>query len=150
MTLSGAKGASADTYTSHLVLVREPILRMPTIAIHLERTQNDKFFYNPETQQVPILALASKELNKTLLGDANGSATAGEVSFAEPLDITSHHSPVLLHTVARQLSHELGEEVTPAQIHDFELSLFDVQPATIGGALVRPPLAPSFTLSLVD
>ena len=139
VTLSGAKGASADTYTSHLVLVREPILRMPTIAIHLERTQNDKFFYNPETQQVPILALASKELNKTLLGDAAGSAT--EVSFADPLDITSHHSPVLLHTVARQLSDELGEEVTPAQIHDFELSLFEVQPATIGGALVRPPLA---------
>ncbi|GAA5934170.1 hypothetical protein JCM3775_006925 [Rhodotorula graminis] len=135
VTLSGAKGASADTYTSHLVLVREPILRMPTIAIHLERTQNDKFFYNPETQQVPILALASKELNKTLLGDNGGSATAGEVSFADPLDITSHHSPVLLHTVARQLSAELGEEVTPAQIHDFELSLFDVQPATIGGAL---------------
>ncbi|TNY21345.1 peptidase M18 [Rhodotorula diobovata] len=134
VTLAGAKGASADTYTSHLVTVRQPILRMPTIAIHLERTQNDKFYYNPETQQVPILALASKELNRTLLGD-EGAKSAAEVSFADPLDITSHHSPVLLHTVAQQLSEELGEEVKPSQIHDFELSLFDVQPATIGGAL---------------
>ncbi|BGP36870.1 hypothetical protein JCM10449v2_000772 [Rhodotorula kratochvilovae] len=132
VTVSGAKGASADTYTSHLVLVREPILRMPTIAIHLDRTQNDKFHYNPETQQVPILALASKELNKAFVEENNSSA---EVSFADPLDITSHHSPVLLHTIARKLGEDLGEQVTPAQIHDFELSLFDVQPATVGGAL---------------
>lgn len=36
-----------DTFSTHLVQIREPILRMPTVAIHLERTQNDKFHYNP-------------------------------------------------------------------------------------------------------
>lgn len=132
VTLSGAKGAS--DYTSHLVQIDEPILRMPTLAIHLARDQNEKFHYNSETQQVPILSLANKELNRAFVEDNKSSA---EVSFADPLDISSHHSPVLLHTVARKLSDELGEQVTPAQIHDFELSLFDVQPATIGGALVR-------------
>ncbi|GAA5862791.1 hypothetical protein JCM8547_006546 [Rhodosporidiobolus lusitaniae] len=131
--VSGAKGASSSTYTSHLVHVPQPILRMPTIAIHLDRTQNDKFAYNPETQQVPILALASKELNKAF-AEENSNGVEG-VSFADPLDITSHHHPVLLHTVARELSEQLKEQVTPAQLHDFELSLFDAQPATVGGAL---------------
>jgi aspartyl aminopeptidase len=106
---------------------------MPTIAIHLDRNQNEKFFYNTETQQVPILALASKELNRAFVEENNSSA---EVSFADPLDISSHHHPVLLHTVARALSEQTGEAITPAQLHDFELSLFDAQPATIGGALV--------------
>ncbi|GAA6043536.1 hypothetical protein JCM8097_001209 [Rhodosporidiobolus ruineniae] len=132
VTLSGIGGASSTTYTNHLVHVKEPILRMPTVAIHLDRTQNDNFHYNPETQQVPVLALASKELNKAF-ADENKSST--EVSFADPLDISSHHHPVLLHTLARQLSEELGEQITPQAIHDFELSLYDTNPPTIGGAL---------------
>ena len=89
MTLSGTKAASATGgYSSHLVLHREPILRMPTIAIHLERTQNEKTAYNPETQMVPILALASKELNASF---NEGTSTTAEVSFSDPLSITSHH-----------------------------------------------------------
>lgn len=40
-----------------------------------------------------------------------------------------------MHTLSNALSTELGEEVAPSQIHDFELSLFDVQPSAIGGAL---------------
>lgn len=81
------------------------------------------------------MALASKELNRAFVEENNSSA---EVSFADPLDISSHHHPILLHTLARELSEQIGEQITPAQIHDFELSLFDCQPATIGGALVRP------------
>lgn len=135
VTLAGRVTVSkgSDKYSSLLVRIGEPILRMPTIAIHLERTQNEKFHYNTETQQVPILALASKELNRAFVEENNSSA---EVSFADPLDISSHHHPVLLHTLARALSEQIGEAVTPAQLHDFELSLFDAQPATIGGALV--------------
>ncbi|KAL7337566.1 peptidase M18 [Rhodotorula toruloides] len=43
VTLAGAAGKAKQEYSSHLVHVRNPIMRMPTIAIHLERTQNDKF-----------------------------------------------------------------------------------------------------------
>ncbi|GAA6046689.1 hypothetical protein NBRC10513_001524 [Rhodotorula toruloides] len=139
VTLAGAAGKAQQEYSSHLVHVRNPIMRMPTIAIHLERTQNDKFHYNPETQQVPIVALASKELNRAFVEENNSSA---EVSFADPLDISSHHHPILLHTLARELSEQIGEQITPAQIHDFELSLFDCQPATIGGALNEFIFAP--------
>ncbi|GAA5872530.1 hypothetical protein JCM16303_004550 [Sporobolomyces ruberrimus] len=137
--VSGAKGAAKDSYSSHLVKVDRPILRIPTLAIHLDRTVNDKLAYNPETQMVPILALASKELNKSFVEENNSSA---EVSFAEPLDITSHHHPILLHILAQNLSESTGESIAPSQIHDFELSLYDTQPATIGGALSEFIFAP--------
>ena len=108
---------------------------MPTIAIHLDRTQNEKFAYNPETAQVPILAMASSALNEPFTAIDSGSTA---VSFTDPLSVTSHHHPILLHKVARSLTESLSEQVSPTQIHDFELSLYDVQPSTLGGALVCP------------
>lgn len=128
VVVSGAAGAAEGSYSSHLVLNREPILRMPTIAIHLDRTQNEKLYYNPETQQVPILALASSALNEPFVSKQTPST-------ADPLSISAHHHPILLHTVAKSLSESLGEDIVPSQIHDFELSLFDTQLSTIGGAL---------------
>jgi len=104
--------------------IDKPILRMPTLAIHLDRTVNDKLAYNPETQMVPILALASKELSKAFVDENRSSA---EVSFADPLDITSHHHPILLHLIAQNLSESTGESIAPHQIHDFELSLYDTR-----------------------
>lgn len=128
VVLSGTSKAAEGEYSTHLVLHREPILRMPTVAIHLDRTQNEKFHYNPETQQVPIIAMASKALNATL-------EDSSAIKFDDPLAITSHHHPILMHTIAKALTKSMGEEVQPSQIHDFELSLFDTQLSTIGGAL---------------
>lgn len=124
--LSGTSGAAPGEYTSHLFHHKAPILRMPSVAIHLNRTQNDNYHYNPETQQVPIIAIAAaaKEFNKKI-----------DVEFNDALDISSHHSPIFLHTVAAALSDEIGEPVSVEQIHDFEISLYDTQPAAIGGAL---------------
>lgn len=58
-------------------------------------------------------------------------------SDSQRADLLSLIAAILMHTIAKALTEELGEEVAPAQIHDFELSLFDVQPSAIGGALVR-------------
>ena len=63
---------------------------------------------------VPILALANSALN------AKASATDG----AKPA-----HSPVLLQLVADHLSLQ-----SVSEIENFDLSLFDIQPAVIGGA----------------
>ena len=118
--MSGLNGRGGE-FSSHLVKLDKPVLRIPTLAIHLDRTVNDKLAYNPETQMVPILALASKELNKQFDNDSTSAA----VSFKDPLDITSHHHPILLHLVADKLTEQTGERVAPSQIHDFELSLYD-------------------------
>jgi aspartyl aminopeptidase len=45
-----------------LVKVDRPILRVPTLAIHLDRQEN--FQFNKETQLFPIAGLVSAELNR--------------------------------------------------------------------------------------
>lgn len=89
-------------------------LRIPTVAIHLDRTQNEKTHYNTEQQLVPILGLASSMLNAPAL--PSGGAT-------------DRHTPLLLQTVAEHLQLQSLE-----QIEDFDLRLFDTQAACLGGA----------------
>lgn len=109
ITSSGS--GSSKTYHNHLVTLNKPILRIPTIAIHLDRTQNEKTHYNTEQQLVPILGLASSILN------------------GQDMPSSDRHTPMLL----RVLTDHLGL-ASPEEIEDFDLRLFDVQPATLMGA----------------
>ncbi|KAI8385029.1 peptidase M18 [Radiomyces spectabilis] len=103
------------TFKHTLVKVDRPLLRIPTLAIHLDRTANDGFNFNKETQLAPILATATKSA-------LNGFDKAGD-SEAEAL-----HHPLLVHVLADEM------KVKPRQIRDFELALYDTQKSTIGGA----------------
>ncbi|CAG8745095.1 1012_t:CDS:2, partial [Acaulospora morrowiae] len=94
-----------------LVRVRRPILRVPTLAIHLDRNVNEGFKFNKETHLTPLIATATKELEGT--ND----------------DKTLKHHPTLLNV----LVNELGVK-TVEQIRDFELCLYDTHPSTVGGA----------------
>ncbi|RKP10574.1 peptidase M18 [Thamnocephalis sphaerospora] len=107
------------TYTHHLVQVDKPILRVPSLAIHLERGANDAFKFNAETHLTPILSLVNQKLNAT----AEKSATS-----TTPVSEAARHSSVLVNLLAKQL------DVDAAQLRDMELCLYDVQPATLGGA----------------
>lgn len=114
--------ASPDgTYQSQLIKVNKPILRIPTLAIHLDRTVNDAFKFNKETHMTPVLGtLAAAELNKP-------SKQAKQES-TKLLSMTERHHPALLDLIASELKLD-----SAAQIHDFELVLYDTQPACLGG-----------------
>ncbi|KAH7887840.1 peptidase M18 [Phlebopus sp. FC_14] len=105
------------TFQSKLVKVDRPLLRIPTLAIHLDRDTNNSFKFNQESEFVPVLGLIEKELNaeaKTLDNDVASS-------------IQANHHPALLAILASELS------VAPEEIHDFELHLYDTQPSVLGG-----------------
>ena len=107
--------------------MRKPLVRIPTVAIHLDRTQNEAMKYNQETGMQAILGLIDAQVN----------AEAGQASASGSTAITANHHPRLLELVAKELSASgsaAGTQVQVADIHDFELSLFDVQPPTLGGA----------------
>jgi aspartyl aminopeptidase len=100
-----------DTYQSRLVRIDRPILRIPTLAIHLN-TERDAFKFNNQTHLLPILASTSKDLNE---------APSSEAGKAD-------HSSVLLQLLSKEL------DCAPADIKELDLSLYDVQPSVLGGA----------------
>ncbi|ORZ24941.1 peptidase M18, partial [Lobosporangium transversale] len=101
---------------TRLARIDRPILRIPTLAIHLDRsTSADGFKFNNETHLTPMIATPTKPLKPDT--DINGD-----------IPISEKHQPILLHL----LSKELGVAVD--KIKDFELCLYDTQPSAIGGA----------------
>ncbi|KAH7105570.1 aspartyl aminopeptidase [Auriculariales sp. MPI-PUGE-AT-0066] len=103
----------AGGFAAKLVQVDKPILRIPSLAIHLDRNVNSSFGPNLETHLIPILGMAGATLNKT------SAAGAGSTKPS--------HQPGLMALLAGQVS------CKPEEIFEIDLSLYDTQPATIGG-----------------
>ncbi|KAG6335536.1 hypothetical protein ID866_3566 [Astraeus odoratus] len=103
------------SFHSKLVKIDRPLLRIPTLAIHMDRDVNTSFKFNQETEFIPVLGLIENQLN----GDKAGNATASSIQ--------GNHHPALLAVLAEELS------VAPEEIHDFELHLYDTQPSVLGG-----------------
>lgn len=100
--------SSTGSFKSKLVKIDRPLLRIPTLSIHLDRGVNDNFKFNQETEFVPILGQeVSNQLNAT------GKEEVLKVSNG--LDLTRNHHPALLSLLAEELS------VKPEEINDFEL-----------------------------
>ncbi|PWA99151.1 zn-dependent exopeptidase [Artemisia annua] len=102
------------SFLHKLVKVKRPLLRVPTLAIHLDRNVNkDGFKPNLETHLNPLLA------------------TKHDESSSESKDKSSskdYHHPLLMQI----LSDELGCEVD--DIASIELNICDTQPSCLGGA----------------
>ena len=115
--------AGQTTYTPHLVHLNKPLVRIPTVAIHLDRGQNEKFFYNQESGMQAILGLIDEQ--------TNAPAT---VKNENALDTKAHHHPRLLEMIAEELSASTSSSIQVDNLYDFDLSLVDNQAPTLGGA----------------
>ncbi|KAL9186991.1 hypothetical protein ACHAXT_010711 [Thalassiosira profunda] len=108
-----------ETIEQHLVKIHKPLARVSTLCIHLQTAEErGAFKVNKEEHLSPILgtqklleAAAAKQL--TDIGDDD--------------DWRKGQEPALMKLIAK----ELGVETK--QICNFELGLFDCQPATLGG-----------------
>ncbi|KAL8991108.1 MAG: hypothetical protein Q9177_000396 [Variospora cf. flavescens] len=119
-------------FVQKLVKIARPILRIPTLAIHLDRQET--FTFNKETQLFPIAGLVAAELNRT--GEApeptapdrsDTPNTLSDESFAPLKAPRERHHPYIIELIANEV------KVRSSSIVDFELILFDTQPACIGG-----------------
>ncbi|KZV87984.1 peptidase M18, aminopeptidase I [Exidia glandulosa HHB12029] len=111
------KDASSGAFRTRLVKVDRPLLRIPSLAVHLDGSVNSSFSFNRETQFVPILGLVSSESSRQQDDPAILSMFASD----------NHHAELL-----EAVADDLG--VRAADIEELELALYDTQPATLGGA----------------
>ena len=107
----------SGSFESRMICIDRAILRIPTLAIHLDREVSKGFTFNKETHLRPVLATAVRAQLEA------GQEKAG------------HHA-VLLELLAKEL------KVQVSAIHDFELCLFDTQDGVVGGALNEFVFAP--------
>jgi len=117
-------------FQQKLVKVNKPILRIPTLAIHLNRAA--EFNPNKETELFPIAGLVAAELNKTpdqSQDQAGPQVKEGEDdSDFQPLKaVTERHHLPLVTLVASEAG------VSPDDIADFELVLYDTHASCLGG-----------------
>jgi aspartyl aminopeptidase len=118
-----------------LVKVDQPILRIPNLAIHLDRSK--AFSPNPESELLPIAGLVTAELNRTEKNEGGQKMDekiselerkTTEVDDFTPLKALSdrHHSYVI-EVIARHAG------VVVEDIVDFEMLLYDTQKSCLGG-----------------
>lgn len=113
-------------FESRLVRIDRPILKIPSLAIHLNREVNTQGLkLNAEDHLAPILCSTAK----AELEGSNAAVKSSGPEIAGTGDATTRHHPLLVNILAKELS------VRPGDIYDFDLSLYDTQPAAIGGAL---------------
>ncbi|KZL68883.1 aspartyl aminopeptidase (zinc I metalloprotease) [Colletotrichum tofieldiae] len=111
-------------FVQKLIKVDKPLLRIPTLAIHLDRSST--FDPNKENELFPIAGLATAELNKGAAAPQPEGDEADE-DFKPLKAMTERHHPHILDVIA---SHA---EVEPEAVIDFELVLYDVQKSCLGG-----------------
>mmetsp|Transcript_70068 Transcript_70068/g.121284 ORF Transcript_70068/g.121284 Transcript_70068/m.121284 type:complete len:485 (+) Transcript_70068:78-1532(+) len=115
-----AEGAG---FKKRLVHVKRPLLRVPSLCIHLQSAdERSSFGPNKETHLQPILTMIEDMLNKPSAAKVDVADDADEKAKLNP----RHHSAIL-----QLLAEELGCKAS--DIKDFDLTLGDVQPAQFWG-----------------
>jgi aspartyl aminopeptidase len=118
-----------------LVLMDRALLRIPNLAIHLQDAkEREAFKANKEDHLVPILSMAVKDALTGNGGssdgdkDKEGGDSSSKKDTVEDDGWTEYQEPILMDMLASELN------VEKKSIIDFEMNLFDVQKASLGGA----------------
>jgi aspartyl aminopeptidase len=112
-------------FVQKLIKVDRPILRIPTLAIHLNRATN--FDPNKETELFPIAGLIAAELNRTGNSQSTASEESKDDSFKPLKTLTERHHPYIVELIAAEAG------VSVADVVDFEVVLYDTQKSCLGG-----------------
>ena len=115
-------------FVQRLIKIDRPILRIPTLAIHLDRQET--FTFNKETQLFPIAGLVAAELNRSgKSGEGQEEQMKnGELDDSCPFKRpTERHHPYMVDLIAKEA------KVDASNVVDFELILYDTQKSCIGG-----------------
>jgi aspartyl aminopeptidase len=112
--------SSNGTIAQKVIKIDRPILRIPTLAIHLDRQET--FSFNKETQLFPIAGLEA-ELNRT----DESEPAEGVTEFSPLKAATERHHPSFVKMIAE------AAKVKPEEVLDFEMILFDTQKSCLGG-----------------
>jgi len=125
----GRGGASAPSapppaFEHRLVALPRPILRIPMLAIHLQREYSEAGFKpNKQTHLAPILASAAAA---AVSGGVKGGDTPSSPSSSTATPSDRHH-PALLAALAAELG------VAVEDIVDFDLNVCDTQKGAVVG-----------------
>ena len=119
-----------DKIVTKLVKLDWPIARIPTLAPHFGAAAQGPF--NKETEMVPIIGLQGL--------DSAATETQTTQPFSQPPVLGGEHGPVgsFVRTqpaaLVKAISNALGlKSASDGTIVNWELELFDIQPATVGG-----------------
>jgi aspartyl aminopeptidase len=108
-----------------IVLMSTIVLRIPTLAIHLDR--QEKFEFNKETQLFPIAGLVAAELKRQDARKDEDEPEAVDKPFSPLKTITTRHHPHIVELIAADAG------VDAEDVVDFEIVLYDTQKACLGG-----------------
>ncbi|KAI5917210.1 peptidase [Camillea tinctor] len=115
-------------FVQKLVKVDRPIIRIPTLAIHLDRSS--EFNPNKENELFPIAGMVAAELNRTGKSSEEKATEANpdaDATFQPLKEMTERHHPYIIELIAEHAGVKVEEVV------DFEMVLYDVQKSCLGG-----------------
>ncbi|EON63015.1 hypothetical protein W97_02241 [Coniosporium apollinis CBS 100218] len=115
---------SSGKIVTKLVKLDWPIARIPTLAPHFGAAANGPF--NPETQMVPIIGLDNSDIS------GYGNAAIDAASKPSLLGGAGAFASTQPERLVKAIAGELGIS-DHGSIVNWELELFDTQPATLGG-----------------
>ena len=111
------------TIESRLVQIDEPVLRIPSLAMHYGR--QNPFDFHEDIHLYPVAGMREAENDRKIENEAEAEDPDSQ---PEPGTTIYRHHPF----IAKLLAAKLG--VHPHKLIEFDLSLYDVQKASIGGA----------------